>query len=204
MVAKNPVFCKYIAVVFVYKSAVIVKCVFKNHRLRGILHRKHCLCLGTRPLGIEPARNIAGIAVSEGIPTVAEFFNSQVAAEVRAAHGPAKAVIGNNVLAHVDDTRDFLVGCRELIDSGGRVIIEVPYLGELLDCLEYDTIYHEHLCYFSVTALLHLCESVGLAVERIDRVPVHGGSLRIWARRAGYQAVRTGYRTQNHRRCPRG
>jgi hypothetical protein len=136
---------------------------------------------GVKTLGVEPARNIAEMARQKGIETVNEFFNTHTAAQVRADYGPAKAVIANNVLAHVDDTQDFLRGCKTLLAENGLVIIEAPYLKELLDRLEYDTIYHEHLCYFSVTALLHLCDAVGLSIVRIDHVPVHGGSLRMYA-----------------------
>jgi hypothetical protein len=137
--------------------------------------------LGVRTLGVEPATNIAEIARARGIETLNRFFNAAVAREVRPAYGPAKAVIGNNVLAHVNETRDFLSGCRALLAEDGLVIIEVPYLQELLDRLEYDTIYHEHLCYFSVTTLARLCDAVGLSLVRLDHVPVHGGSLRMYA-----------------------
>ncbi len=136
---------------------------------------------GVRTLGIEPARNIAAMARERGIETVAEFFTSELARKVRAEQGPAGAVVANNVLAHVDDTKDFLTGCKELIGEDGRVITEFPYLGELLDRMEYDTVYHEHLCYFSVIALMRLYEAVGLVIMRIDHVPVHGGSLRVYA-----------------------
>ena len=145
---------------------------------------KHFREHGVRTLGVEPATNIAAMASAAGIETVTHFFDSAVAREVRSSHGAARAVIANNVLAHVDDPVDFLAGARELLAPGGRVIVEVPYLRELLDRLEYDTIYHEHLCYFSVGSLLHLCEAAGLALLRADRVPVHGGSLRIVAARA--------------------
>lgn len=138
---------------------------------------------GTRTLGIEPATNIAALAEAAGIETVNEFFDLSTARQVRAAYGPARAVVGNNVLAHVDQTQDFLLGCRELLTEDGLVVVEVPYLGELLDRLEYDTVYHEHLCYFSVTALARLCDAVGLSIARVDRVAVHGGSLRIYAGR---------------------
>ena len=138
---------------------------------------------GVRTLGIEPARNIAEMARARGIETVAEFFDSELARKVRTDHGVARAVVANNVLAHVDNTQDFLAGCRELIDDNGRVVTEFPYLGELLDRMEYDTVYHEHLCYFSVIALMRLYEAVGLVIQRIDRVPVHGGSLRVFAAR---------------------
>jgi hypothetical protein len=136
---------------------------------------------GVRTLGVEPARNLANTARARGVETVEWFFNSDAAARVRDSHGPAKAVVANNVLAHVDNTHDFLQGARDLLAENGLAIFEVPYLGELLDRLEYDTIYHEHLCYFSVMALRKLCEAAGLAIARIDRVSVHGGSLRVYA-----------------------
>lgn len=140
---------------------------------------------GVRVLGVEPARNIAEQANRNGIPTVDRFFNSALALELRQKNGAARAVLANNVLAHVDDPVDFLAGCRELIDGDGLVIVEVPHLKELILHLEYDTIYHEHLCYFSAAALLRLAEAAGLTIVRMDRVPVHGGSLRIYAGRAG-------------------
>lgn len=137
--------------------------------------------VGVRTLGVEPAANIAALARAAGIDTVDEFFDLAAARKLRAARGAARAVIGNNVLAHVDDTQDFLRGGRELIDGDGLVITEVPYAREMLERLEYDTVYHEHLCYFSVTSLITLCDAVGLSVVRIDQVPVHGGSLRMYA-----------------------
>ncbi len=139
--------------------------------------------LGVRTLGVDPAENIAEIARSRGIETLAKFFNLETAEQVRSSYGPAKAVIGNNVLAHVDDTRNFLSGFKALLDDNGLAIIEMPYLRNLLEGLEYDTIYHEHLCYFSVNTLIRLCDEVGLSLIRIDEVPVHGGSLRMYAGR---------------------
>jgi len=136
---------------------------------------------GARTLGIEPAKNIAEMARAMGIETLAKFFNTSTAQEVRETYGPASVVIGNNVLAHVDETQDFLRGCKVMLGEGGLVVIEVPYISELIDRLEYDTIYHEHLCYFSVTTLMRLCDAVGLCIVRVDHVPVHGGSLRIYA-----------------------
>jgi 2-polyprenyl-3-methyl-5-hydroxy-6-metoxy-1,4-benzoquinol methylase len=140
---------------------------------------------GVRTLGVEPATNIAALARTAGIETVNEFFDLATARSLRERYGPASAVIGNNVLAHVDDTRGFLAGFRALLAGDGLAIVEVPYLGELVDRLEYDTVYHEHLCYFSVTALARICEQVGLRIVRIDWVPVHGGSLRMYAMPAG-------------------
>ncbi|HKQ77206.1 MAG TPA: class I SAM-dependent methyltransferase [Blastocatellia bacterium] len=136
---------------------------------------------GVKTLGVEPATNIAEIAVAGGVETVNKFFDSATAEEIRQSYGPARAVIGNNVLAHVDDTLDFLRGCDKLLAEDGLVIIEVPYLRDLLDRVAYDTIYHEHHCYFSVTSLKRLCEAAGLTPARIDRLPVHGGTLRMYA-----------------------
>lgn len=136
-----------------------------------------------RTLGVEPAANIAEIARSYGVETVNEFFDEERGLALRERYGPARVVIGNNVFAHVDDPAGFLGGVRHLLTSDGVCSIEVPYLGELLDRGEFDTIYHEHLCYFSVTALLHLFERAGLRIERIQPLSVHGGSVRILARR---------------------
>lgn len=136
---------------------------------------------GVKTLGVDPATNVAAMARANGVETINEFFNLDTAKKIRAEYGPAKAVIGNNVLAHVDDTQNFLRGCKEVIGKEGLVIIEMPYLGDLLNRTEYDTIYHEHLCYFSVNSLMRLCESAGLVIVRMDHVPIHGGSLRMHA-----------------------
>lgn len=136
---------------------------------------------GVKTLGVEPASNIAEIASAGGVETVNKFFNSRTAEEVRESYGPARAVIGNNVLAHVDDTRDFLRGCARLLAGDGLVIIEVPYLRDLIELMAYDTVYHEHHCYFSVTSLKRLCEAAGLVIVRMDHLPVHGGTLRMFA-----------------------
>lgn len=132
-------------------------------------------------LGIEPATNIARIAEERGIPTVNQFFNSGVARDVRRKYGPASAVAANNVLAHVDGLADFVNGFAELLAPGGMVTVEVPYLANLLEGVEYDTIYHEHLSYFSVTTVTRLFGDAGLSVFRIDRQSIHGGSLRVYA-----------------------
>src|SRR5215813_12036314 len=136
---------------------------------------------GVKTLGVEPATNITEIAVASGVETVNKFFDSVTAEEVRQSYGPARVVIGNNVLAHVDDTLDFLRGCANLLAEDGLVIIEVPYLRDLLDLAAYDTVYHEHHCYFSATSLKRLCEAAGLLAVRIYRLPVHGGTLRKYA-----------------------
>ncbi len=151
--------------------------------------RKH----GVSTLGVEPAENIAAMAQREGIDTVNCFFHSQSAKEIFKKYGPAKVLVGNNVLAHVDDTQDFLRGCHTLLDRQGTIVIEVPYVHHLVENLEYDTIYHEHLCYFSVNALMRLFEECDLSIVHIDQVPIHGGSLRVFG---GHQAVHKGHSEQ--------
>ncbi len=136
---------------------------------------------GVRTLGIEPARNIATLARHRGIQTVAEFFEPSLATQIRATEGPARAILGNNVLAHVDDPTTFLRGAVDLLAVDGMVIVEVPLLRPLVEETRYDTIYHEHLSYFSVTALMALCEQVGLRVCRLEHQAVHGGSIRLFA-----------------------
>jgi SAM-dependent methyltransferase len=136
---------------------------------------------GVRTLGIDPAVNVAAIAQANGIDTIAEFFDIDLARRLRAQSGPAKAVIGNNVLAHVDEPISFLAGFRHLLAAGGHAILEFPYLGNMLAGMEYDTVYHEHLSYFSVNTLLRLFEGAEMRIVRIDQVKVHGGSLRVYA-----------------------
>ncbi len=144
----------------------------------------HLQKMGVRTLGVEPATNLAELARERGVPTVNRFFDRQSAREIAAEHGHAACVIANNVFAHVDDPRGFLAGMAEVAGEGGTVVVEAPWLGHLLDRFEYDTVYHEHLSYFSVTALAHMYAAAGVRIERIDDVPVHGGSLRIWGRPA--------------------
>ncbi len=134
--------------------------------------------LGVRTLGIEPAANVAAIARGRGVDTVTRFFDDAAGAALRESHGAARAVLASNVLAHVDDPVGFLRGAGRMIGPEGMVIIEAPYVGEMLERLEYDTIYHEHLSYFSIGALARLAEEAGLSLVRVDHVAIHGGSLR--------------------------
>lgn len=157
-------------------SDLVIEIASNNGNLLGCFKDK-----GIQTLGVEPAKNIAEIAISEGIKTIVTFFNSTTASQISLAHGKAQVIVANNVLAHVDDPIDFLSGCKSLIDDEGLVVIEVPYLEEFLEFVEFDTVYHEHLCYFSITSLMRLFESVGLSIVRVDRVSVHGGSIRVYA-----------------------
>jgi len=137
---------------------------------------------GISVLGIEPATNIARIAQEErGIPTLCDFFGATLAARLNAQGQRADVIHANNVLAHVADLNGFVQGLELLLKDHGVAVIEVPYVKEMIDRCEFDTIYHEHLCYFSLTALDHLFRRHGLAIQDVARLPIHGGTLRVYA-----------------------
>jgi SAM-dependent methyltransferase len=144
---------------------------------------QHYVAAGVPVLGVEPARNIAEVARGRGIDTVAEFFGLELAKQLRAKGRQASVIHANNVLAHVPDLIGVVSGLRELLAPDGVASIEVPSLVDLIDRCEFDTIYHEHLCYFSLTAVDRLCRAQGLTVVDVERLPIHGGSLRIFAAR---------------------
>jgi SAM-dependent methyltransferase len=134
---------------------------------------------GIPVLGIEPASNIARVAEQRGIRTVNEFFGDPLAQQLRREETRADVIIGNNVLAHVADLNGFMRGIATLLKDNGVAQFEAPYLKDLLDHCEFDTIYHEHLCYFSLTALDRLACRHGLRVVDVERVAIHGGSIRV-------------------------
>jgi SAM-dependent methyltransferase len=137
---------------------------------------------GVPVLGIEPALNVARVAQEErGIRTLPVFFGAALAEELRGAGERADVIHAHNVMAHVADLNGFVAGIARLLKEDGIAVIEVPYVKDLLDRLEFDTVYHEHLCYFSLTAVDRLFRRHGLAVARVEQVPIHGGSLRIFA-----------------------
>jgi hypothetical protein len=139
---------------------------------------------GVPVLGIEPARNVAAIAESRGVPTVADFFGRDLAARLFAEGRRADVIHANNVMAHVADLNGFIEGMRILLGSDGVVVAESPYLRPFLEKLEFDTIYHEHLYYYSLTALDALFRRHHLAIVDCEPLAIHGGSLRIFARHA--------------------
>jgi len=136
-----------------------------------------------RALGVEPARNIAALARAQGVETIAEFFNEELADRIVASHGKAQAMIANNVIAHINDLKGFARAVASLLAADGVLIAEVPYLPDLVDQLAYDTIYHEHLSYFSVHAMKRPFADAGLTLFDVERVPVHGGSIRVFVGR---------------------
>ncbi len=134
-----------------------------------------------RMLGVDPARNVAVMAAARGVPTVSEFFTEALAREIARVAGPAQLVVACNVLGHIDDLDDVLAGVKSVLAADGALVLEVPYLADLVDRGEYDTIYHEHLSYFAVKPLATLLNRHGLRLERIKYFPVHGGTIRVTA-----------------------
>jgi SAM-dependent methyltransferase len=134
---------------------------------------------GIPVLGIDPARGPAGVARAAGIETHAEFFSSAMAGDLARSGKRADVVLGLNVLAHVEDVNDFVSGISLILKDDGMVVIEVPYVRDLIDRGAFDTIYHEHLHYFSVTSLDALFRRHGLYLNSVERIPIHGGSLRL-------------------------
>jgi len=141
---------------------------------------KNFLSAGVSCTGIEPAANIAKVSQEQGIETIVEFFGNTLA-EKLAANRRADLILGNNVFAHAPDTNDFVAGLRTMLKPQGRIILEFPYALDFIEKSEFDTIYHEHVFYFSLTALAPLFQRHGLQIFHAERLPIHGGSLRLFA-----------------------
>lgn len=151
---------------------------------------KHVRDRGARALGIDPAKGPVEAARAAGVETVHAFFTEALAVELAQKGVSARLVFANNVLAHVADTAGFVRGLRTILADNGAAIIEAPYLRDLIDHGEFDTIYHEHLCYFSVTALDALFRANGLFLNDVKPLPIHGGSLRLFIERREAQTPR--------------
>jgi len=132
---------------------------------------------GCDVLGVEPATNIAEVAVKTGIPTRNEFFNAANARKLRTDWGAADLILGRHVFAHIDDLKDLLAGLEAISHSKTLIAFEVPYLVDFFKHTEYDTIYHEHLSYVSVRAVEALVKNSLFALSRVDHYPIHGGSI---------------------------
>ncbi|MBI4002695.1 MAG: class I SAM-dependent methyltransferase [Nitrospira defluvii] len=133
-------------------------------------------------LGIEPAANVAKVAVENGIPSLVKFFGEQVATGLAKEGKQADLIIGNNVLAHVPKLNDFVRGLKTLLKPAGVITMEFPHLMQLMGQNQFDTIYHEHFSYFSFLAVERIFSAHGLTLFDVDEVPTHGGSLRIYGR----------------------
>ncbi len=141
-------------------------------------------------LGIEPAANVAEVARQAGVPTLSLFLGRDTGARIAAEHGAADLVCGANVLAHVPDINDFVAGLRALMKPDAVLTIEFPHLVRLIGERQFDTIYHEHFSYLSLLAVERIFAAHGLSLFDVNRLPTHGGSLRIYAQRTDATASR--------------
>jgi SAM-dependent methyltransferase len=138
---------------------------------------------GVPVLGIEPASNVAKVAIEKGVPSMARFFGTSLAVELAGKGKTADVVIGNNVLAQVPDLNDFVEGLKLLLKPHGILTLEFPHLLQLIEQNEFDTIYHEHFSYFSLLTTVSILKAHGLKVFDVEELPTHGGSLRVYASR---------------------
>jgi hypothetical protein len=132
-------------------------------------------------LGVEPTESTAERAISRGIPTLKQFFGEALSEEILTQNKKADLIIGNNVFAHVPDINDFTKGLRNLLSEHGTITLEFPHIANLLQQVQFDTVYHEHYSYFSLTAAVNVLNSAGLKIYDVDEIGTHGGSLRIYA-----------------------
>lgn len=132
--------------------------------------------------GIEPADNVAAVAVEKGVPTIVKYFGVETANQLVAEGLRADLMIANNVLAHVPDLNDFVAGIKILLNEGGVMTIEFPQLQCLIEGNQFDTIYQEHYCYFSLHTLLQVFAAHGMTIFDVEEIPTHGGSQRIYIR----------------------
>jgi SAM-dependent methyltransferase len=166
------------------REARVVEIASNDGALLGFFRRR-----GFQVLGVEPAANVARAAIKNGVPTEIAFFGKNTAARIRGIFS-ADLIIANNVLAHVPDLNDFLAGLKLLLSPNGTITIEFPHVARLISGRQFDTIYHEHLSYFSLLAAEPALARHGLAVFDVETLPVHGGSLRLYVchRDSGRQA----------------
>ncbi len=148
----------------------------------GYLLRNYAAA-GVTVLGVDPAEGPARAARAARIDTMAEFFTANLAHDIRQRRGEADIVHASNVLTHSDDLRGFVTGMSVLMKPDGVAVIEVPYLRDMVEGLQFDTIHHQHLCYFSLASLDRLLRGAGLFANRVERLAIHGGSLRVFAER---------------------
>jgi hypothetical protein len=143
---------------------------------------QHFVGMGIPVLGIEPAANVAQVALGKGVPTLVRLFGTETARELVASGKRADLLIGNNVLAQVPNLNDFVAGMKLALKPQGVITIEVPHLVRLIEENQFDTIYHEHFSYFSLSTAERIFAAHGLTLFDVEELPTHGGSLRIYAR----------------------
>jgi hypothetical protein len=150
---------------------------------------QHFRAYGVPVLGIEPAANVAQVAIEKGIPTTVCFFGRETAAEIAAKHGRPDLLLGNNVLAHVPDINGFVSGMKTLLAPHGVITMEFPHLMRLVAGNQFDTIYHEHFSYLSFVTVEKIFAHHGLTLFDVEELPTHGGSLRIYGRHSEHAAL---------------
>lgn len=143
---------------------------------------QHFVEMGIQVLGVEPAENVAKIAIEAGIPTLSEFFGVDIANSLVADRGHPKLVIANNVMAHVPDLQDFIGGLAAIVGPDTVISVENPSLMNFLDSDQFDTIYHEHFSYLTAHSVAKMAESFGLELFDVNKIDTHGGSIRYWLR----------------------
>jgi 2-polyprenyl-3-methyl-5-hydroxy-6-metoxy-1,4-benzoquinol methylase len=149
---------------------------------------------GIPVLGVEPAANVAEVAVQKGIPSLVRFFGTETARAMVAEDIRPDLLLGNNVLAHVPNLNDFVAGMQIVLAPGGVITMEFPHLLRLMLENQFDTIYHEHFSYFSFTTVQRVFAHHGLTMFDVEELPTHGGSLRIYARHSSNKALPVGPR----------
>jgi 2-polyprenyl-3-methyl-5-hydroxy-6-metoxy-1,4-benzoquinol methylase len=149
---------------------------------------QHFRPLGVPALGIEPAANVAKVAIEKGIDTHVDFFGRRLASELVAKGMQADLIVGNNVLAQVPDLNDFVAGMVILLKPEGVITLEFPHLQKLMAERQFDTIYHEHFSYFSLITIEHLAKRHALKIIDVEELPTHGGSLRVYLSHSGSKA----------------
>jgi SAM-dependent methyltransferase len=152
---------------------------------------RNFVAAGIPCLGIEPTASTAAVAESRGIPVIREFFGESLAAALATSGRQADLIVGNNVYAHVPDINDFTRGVSRLLKPGGCVTLEFPHLLRLIESNQFDTIYHEHYSYLSLSVVERIFRDNGLAISDVEELPTHGGSLRVYGCRAAGSPVAT-------------
>jgi SAM-dependent methyltransferase len=150
---------------------------------------KNFVAAGIPCLGVDPAENVAKVAQQVGVETEITYFGLDAAKRIKGTRRPASLILGNNVFAHVPQINDFIAGLKELLAPGGAVALEFPHGCRLISDGEFDTIYHEHVFYFTLTALEPAFRRHGLEIISVEELPIHGGSLRILATHVGEERV---------------
>lgn len=151
---------------------------------------KNFVSAGIPALGFEPAQNVAEVARANGVETYCAFFGLESATDIKRSRGNADLILGNNVFAHAPDSNDFVAGLKTLLKPDGWIVLEFPYGVEMIDNVEFDTIYHEHVFYYTLAPLLPLLSRHGLEAFHVENLQIHGGSLRIFIAHQNAEVVR--------------